>query len=77
MYLVSEEAKPLQEVLHQLELLFDGVPLHLRAQLLGLLAHTVLQGATVCRWPRYALDALDVIFVNIIDDYNSFGFSCR
>ena len=43
LYLVCEESKLLQEVLHQLEFVSDCVFLHLSAKLLGLLAHAVLQ----------------------------------
>ncbi len=43
LYLVSKETEFLQEVLHQLEFVSDRVFLHLSADLLGLLAHAVLQ----------------------------------
>lgn len=43
LYLVSEESEPLQEALSQFESVFNRVFLDLSAQLLGLLAHAVLQ----------------------------------
>lgn len=43
-YLIGEESQPLQEVLHQLELVSDGVFLHLSPDLLRLLGHALLQG---------------------------------
>lgn len=43
-YLIGEETQPLQEVLHQLEFVPDGVLLHLSSDLPGLLAHALLQG---------------------------------
>lgn len=43
LYLISKEAKLLQEVLHHLEFVSDCVFLHLSPNLLSLLAHAVLQ----------------------------------
>lgn len=43
LYLISEETELLQEVQHQLEFVSDCVFLHLSPDLLGLLAHVVLQ----------------------------------